>query len=257
MKKSKRNLIFSIAAWSAVLIGSAAIFCYLYFTYHDNLCAYNHLVKDKSEWNQTQMIIEWNNIKTQWSQNLWSYLVISTVSLAITGFYAFIIARQQKELEAKQADLNDAFSRLKETEFWAINLRKKYHLQILLFKDQILPENLKSMFDETNENRSFMNVTTTSIQSIESLASKVKPRTDIVIFINDKTGDTERYTKPELESVWHQIRNMDDRLFFLIGGGQLTAVNDMRFSAATMYSQIYQNLMNLLKYKDVLEQQSS
>jgi hypothetical protein len=173
-----------------------------------------------------------------------------------------VLEEQQNQIEKKQEKLSDTINRVLITEDWGINIRSKAKIKVIILKEKPVPQQLERVFIK-EKNAIFTNVDIIETTNDLSTFELNDLNTDLVVLINNLISKTtneygkveERYSfdiktiLPFSEKI--TALNNNNIAFMLIGRGDINTENRL-ITSATMYSQVYQNLMNLLKFQSIL-----
>jgi len=181
--------------------------------------------------------------------------LFTAISL-IFSFYAIIIQRQQKKLDEqqskldkKQDEIDKTFQRILTTEDWAVTIRKRTRLLVIYPDTEEIefPKELEFVFK--NENRIFKYTDIVKIKPSDFNLTNIQTNGYDAVIILDLINGISYF---EEKSIQDFILKLPPAIaVILCGSGDFNNLNRPLISGARMAPQIYQNLMNLLKFQSL------
>jgi hypothetical protein len=137
------------------------------------------------------------------------------------------------------------------TEDMGIKLREKKRLYVIRYKNEPIPTQLERLFGSNPEKRVFKNINNEC--NVSALSEVTLPKNiETVVLINSKQESKQpHFSDEDVNNFYKEI--LSRNIGFMIIGTSIIDNTRVLNASANMYSQVYQNLMNLLKFQAILD----
>ncbi len=168
----------------------------------------------------------------------------ATIISILGTIYAF---NSSKRVEKMLEENEKIVKRIKETETWSVNLRENAKVLLLCRNADNISDELKCVLNKDNFNK-------LNTEETETLDGNYPYE---ILFVDDEQVGSEigkmyAFTDDVMEKKLSGLLARHPRAFVFYFGKARLNLNDVRISIATQYSQVYGNLMNAIKVRDII-----
>lgn len=175
------------------------------------------------------------------SLTFWFAGIISLLAalISITSIWTKI------EVQNKLKEQDNIISRLKETEAWSVNLRENAKIRLLYKEGTRNAAPIEKILNTKNFSK-------LKSQEVKEIIGSYSCE---FVFINDEEGKFSGTDNDIMNKIINAMLEANEELFIFYFGKKVITPNEnnaLRITFANSYSQIYGNLMNLIKVRDII-----